>query len=112
MTASARDTPGGLHRGLRSAGVFVVERWGGDGEPPTPNPVWFLNPVAWLALGAIRGYQVCVPASRKPTCRFTPSCSNYMALAIMKYGVAGGVRAGLRRVRRCIGFGGHGEDWP
>jgi putative component of membrane protein insertase Oxa1/YidC/SpoIIIJ protein YidD len=77
-----------------------------------PAPYWYFNPFAWIVLLALKAYQICVPARYKPKCRFTPSCSLYMALAIRKYGVAAGVRLGWHRFRRCVGFGPRGEDWP
>jgi putative component of membrane protein insertase Oxa1/YidC/SpoIIIJ protein YidD len=79
---------------------------------PQPAPYWFLNPAAWFVLFGLKAYQTCVPARYKPACRYTPSCSRYMALAIRKYGVSAGFRLGWHRFRRCVGFGPKGEDWP
>jgi uncharacterized protein len=79
---------------------------------PPLAPYWFLNPFAWVVLLALKTHQVCIPSRYKPACRFTPSCSRYMALAIRKYGVVAGVRLGWHRFRRCVGFGPRGEDWP
>jgi putative membrane protein insertion efficiency factor len=73
---------------------------------------WFLNPLAWLALGIIAAYQRLVPLEIKPRCRFNPSCSVYMSLAIRKYGFWRGRQRGLQRLRRCIGFLPGGDDWP
>jgi uncharacterized protein len=83
-----------------------------EGEAPPLAPYWFLNPIAWCVLLAVTFYQVAIPARTKPQCRFIPSCSQYMKLAIYKYGVIAGVRLGWRRFRRCVGFGPTGEDWP
>ncbi len=44
-------------------------------------------------------------------CVFTPSCSEYMILAIQKYGVIKGVRKGIDRLHRCHEPNG-GEDYP
>ena len=81
-------------------------------DSPNPAPYWFVNPVAWFVLLALKAYQVCVPSRYKPKCRFTPSCSRYMGLAIRKYGLLAGARQGWHRFRRCVGFGPRGEDWP
>lgn len=35
------------------------------------------------------------------SCRFYPSCSEYTKEAILKFGVAGGVKVGLLRILRC-----------
>lgn len=85
-------------------------------DPPesalTPTLPWFVNPVAWTVLAAIAVYRHVAPDRWKPACRFTPSCSRYMSLAIRKYGLVRGIRQGRDRFSRCIGFMPDGEDWP
>lgn len=44
-------------------------------------------------------------------CRFEPSCSTYMILAIEKYGVVKGVFKGIWRIMRCH-YPNGGEDYP
>ena len=46
-------------------------------------------------------YQRLAPASVRSVCLFTPSCSEYMRLSVLKYGVWKGFVKGLRRLRRC-----------
>ena len=36
-----------------------------------------------------------------PVCRFTPTCSEYMKQAIIKYGVIKGGWLGIKRICRC-----------
>ena len=36
-----------------------------------------------------------------PCCRFTPTCSEYMKQAIVKYGVIKGGWLGIKRICRC-----------
>ncbi len=59
----------------------------------------------------IRIYQRYAPASLRNKCRFEPSCSEYMILAIQKYGLIRGVRRGVNRLSRCNTRGG-GFDEP
>jgi uncharacterized protein len=83
-----------------------------QGRRPASAPRWFLNPLAWCVLLALAIYQKAAPARLKRECRFVPSCSNYMRLAVRKYGVTAGVHLGWDRLRRCVGFVPAGEDWP
>ncbi len=46
------------------------------------------------------------------TCRFTPSCSEYARLAILRHGVVRGCGKAAWRVLRCNPFGGSGVDLP
>ncbi len=57
----------------------------------------------------IRAYQV-IPLSMHKTCRFTPSCSNYMIEAINEYGIIKGIKLGLIRLSKCHPHGGYGYD--
>lgn len=60
---------------------------------------------------AVRIYQRFAPDAVRNRCRFEPSCSEYMILAIEKYGLIIGVRRGINRLRRCNVNGG-GFDMP
>lgn len=44
------------------------------------------------------------------SCRFTPSCSQYMIQAIQTHGAVRGVWLGLKRIARCHPWGGWGFD--
>lgn len=61
----------------------------------------------WLVLV----YQKLAPDRVRRKCVFTPSCSEYMILAIKKYGVIEGVIKGIKRLKRCH-LPNHGEDYP
>ena len=63
----------------------------------------------WLALSCIRAYQATAPI-RPRMCRYHPSCSEYTAQAISKYGVFTGVALGARRILRCSPFTAGGYD--
>ena len=62
-------------------------------------------------LYAIRIYQRYAPASLRERCRFEPSCSEYMRMAIEKYGLIKGVKKGRNRLKRCNVEDG-GYDYP
>lgn len=60
----------------------------------------------------IRVYQFCISPfiGAKAACRFTPTCSEYTAQAIEKYGILGGLKLGFHRISRCRPGGGFGYD--
>lgn len=63
-----------------------------------------------IVLTAVRIYQRYAPDSLRNKCRYEPSCSQYMVLAVNKYGVIRGVGKGIRRLQRCnIDHGGFDE---
>jgi putative membrane protein insertion efficiency factor len=65
---------------------------------------------ARTAIAVLRGYKLLFSSLFTGACRFTPSCSDYMAAAIREHGVAAGTWLGARRLLRCHPFGGHGHD--
>jgi putative membrane protein insertion efficiency factor len=58
----------------------------------------------------IRGYQKFISPALPPSCRFSPSCSQYMLEAVSKYGALKGIWLGLRRLIRCHPFNPGGYD--
>ena len=54
-----------------------------------------------LILLLLGGYKRWVSPLLPPSCRFHPTCSEYMRDAVEKYGAARGVWLGLRRLARC-----------
>ena len=57
----------------------------------------------------IRGYQRWISPQLPPSCRFTPSCSQYALEAVTKHGALRGSWHAARRLARCHPFhpGGH-----
>ncbi|MBN1878360.1 MAG: membrane protein insertion efficiency factor YidD [Anaerolineae bacterium] len=63
-----------------------------------------------LVLKIIRGYQRFISPLFPPTCRFTPSCSQYTYEAINRYGLWKGGWLGIKRILRCHPFNPGGYD--
>ena len=55
----------------------------------------------WALILPVRLYQLCISPMLPDTCRFTPSCSQYMIDAIRKRGPIIGPLKGLWRLMRC-----------
>ena len=64
-----------------------------------------------IIIGLIHIYQRYAPAELRSACVFEPSCSQYMILAVEKYGPISGVRRGIRRLLRCH-YPNGGIDYP
>ena len=85
-----------------------------------PFPSWIFFVVAAVlsyflikraALGAVLAYKAWAPLDVRGKCRFEPTCSTYMILAIRKYGLIRGVIKGIKRIKRCKPPNG-GVDYP
>ena len=63
-----------------------------------------------VLLVLLRAYKLLISPLFAGACRFTPSCSDYMADAVRAHGALRGVWLGLRRLSRCRPLGGHGYD--
>jgi putative membrane protein insertion efficiency factor len=63
-------------------------------------------------IAGVRFYQICLRPLLPPACRFTPSCSEYMILAVQKYGPLRGAWRGTKRICRCHPFNAGGYDPP
>ncbi len=66
--------------------------------------------MTWFLLLPIRFYRKCISPFTPPTCRFTPTCSEYAMEAITKYGPVKGLWMAVKRVLRCHPWGGSGYD--
>lgn len=65
---------------------------------------------SFLLLIPIHFYRYCISPLKPPTCRYTPTCSEYAIQAIKKHGPIRGLYLALRRILRCHPWGGHGYD--
>jgi putative membrane protein insertion efficiency factor len=57
--------------------------------------------VKQIALLLLRFYKLAISPMLPPSCRYTPTCSEYAYQAIEKYGVLRGSWLGLCRLSRC-----------
>lgn len=64
----------------------------------------------FILLLPIKFYQYCLSPLKSPSCRFTPTCSQYAIEAIRKHGPLHGLWLAIRRILRCHPWGGHGYD--
>lgn len=54
-----------------------------------------------ILVALLRAYQYAISPLLGRNCRYVPSCSEYAAEAVQKYGAARGGWLGLKRVCRC-----------
>ena len=66
--------------------------------------------VVWLMLLPVRFYQKCISPFTPPSCRFTPTCSEYARQALIKHGPLKGTWLAVRRILSCHPWGGSGYD--
>ena len=73
------------------------------------GPRWLLSNLIVLF---VRLYQKLIRPLLPPTCRFLPGCSEYMILAVRKYGPIRGAWKGICRICRCHPWNPGGYDPP
>jgi len=64
----------------------------------------------YLVIIPVLIYQMTISPWLPRSCRYEPSCSNYMLEAVRKHGAFRGTWLGLRRLMRCAPWGGWGYD--
>lgn len=62
------------------------------------------------ALRLLRIYKILISPLFAGSCRFLPSCSDYAAEAVVRFGVLRGSWLAARRLGRCHPLGSHGLD--
>ncbi|MDE7027356.1 membrane protein insertion efficiency factor YidD [Duncaniella freteri] len=63
-----------------------------------------------LFLLPIYFYRACISPMLPPSCRFTPTCSEYAIEAINRHGAIKGLWLTVKRISRCHPWGGSGYD--
>ena len=66
--------------------------------------------IARIFILPIRFYRYFISPMFPPSCRFTPTCSQYFLDAVQIHGVFKGSILGVRRIFRCAPWGGQGHD--
>ena len=64
-----------------------------------------------VIIGAVLLYKAFAPLDVRHQCRFIPTCSTYMIIALKKYGLFIGLIKGILRIFRCKPPNG-GKDYP
>lgn len=65
----------------------------------------------YFLIGTVLMYKAFAPFSMRDQCRFEPTCSTYMIIALQKYGAVVGLIKGILRIIRCKPPNG-GIDYP
>ena len=63
--------------------------------------------LVWLLLRPILFYQRFITPYTPPSCRFTPTCSEYARQALIKHGPVNGLLLAIWRILRCNPWGGN-----
>ena len=58
----------------------------------------------------IKFYQIIISPILPSTCRYSPTCSEYTKLSLMKYGIIKGSILSFKRIIKCNPWGGKGFD--
>ena len=69
-----------------------------------------MNYISKLLIAPIRFYPRFISPLTPPSCRFTPTCSQYAIEALQKHGPLRGLYLAIRRILRCHPWGGSGYD--
>lgn len=89
---------------LQSRGL-IKESQDETANDSTPLHEDVTNELKLFAFLALRFYQLVISTQDRPSCMFTPSCSQYAMAAIRKYGFFRGVLMAADRLQRCNGWG-------
>ena len=66
--------------------------------------------ITTLLILPIQFYRRCISPLTPPSCRFTPTCSQYAIEAITKHGPIKGLFLAIKRILRYHPWGGSGYD--
>ncbi|HEX5965152.1 MAG TPA: membrane protein insertion efficiency factor YidD [Pyrinomonadaceae bacterium] len=63
-----------------------------------------------ILISFLKFYKLAISPLLPPSCRFIPTCSEYAAAAISRYGALRGTALAARRILRCHPFNPGGYD--
>jgi putative membrane protein insertion efficiency factor len=95
-----------MHRSIHSKPITRQSSPGVVSRPEATHA----GPAAALVLGLLRSYKLLISPLFTGSCRFYPSCADYMKEAVHVHGAVKGVWLGMRRLGRCHPLGNHGVD--
>jgi uncharacterized protein len=74
---------------------------------------WYLilkKVIVYFFIGLVLFYKYAISPWKPPSCRYTPTCSEYSLQAFKKYGPFKGLVLTIKRLSSCHPWGGHGYD--
>lgn len=74
------------------------------------KPSWLSRMAVWVLTLPILFYRSCISPLTPPSCRFTPTCSQYALEALRRHGAIKGSWLAIKRILRCHPWGGSGYD--
>ena len=95
-----------MHRSLHSKSTTTPLSTAVESHRGAPHA----GSAARLVLGLLRAYKLLISQLFTGSCRFHPSCSDYMSEAVRVHGAVKGVWMGIKRLARCHPLGSHGFD--
>lgn len=69
-----------------------------------------MNVPTRLLRGLVHAYRLLISPVLPPSCRYTPTCSEYALEALAKHGAIKGTWLAMQRIGRCHPWGGSGWD--
>ena len=69
-----------------------------------------LQPLKTCLIWGIQGYRYTISPLLPPTCRYTPTCSQYALEAVQRYGAGRGIWLAVNRIVRCHPWHAGGYD--
>ena len=71
----------------------------------------FFNKIGMgIIIGLVRFYQLAISPYLGRTCRYSPTCSQYMIEAVNEWGAIKGFWLGIKRISQCHPWGKHNHD--
>jgi putative membrane protein insertion efficiency factor len=71
---------------------------------------FLLRLIGYILIIPVKIYQWIISPILPQSCRYNPTCSNYMIQAIKEWGPFKGFYLGTKRILSCHPWGGFGED--